>query len=143
MRKDDVDIRPPDHPPGSDQAGFGLVEAMVAILVLSVGLIAVAGITLAVAQQSRASTYTTEQTMVGQEVMESYLDEGFGGLTAGSTDSTVAVGPRTYDLEIVVTDVGPRARRVELSVSGQENTGAVSLSSLVHKPRPVPEEYEP
>lgn len=125
------------------EAGFGLAEAMVAILVMSVGLLAVAGITLAVAQQSRASTYTTEQTMVGQEVLEYQLDKGYANLTASTTDTTVQVGPRSYEIRVVVTDVGPRARRVDLTVSGQENTAATGLSSLIHQPRPVPEEYTP
>lgn len=125
------------------EAGFGLVEAMVSILVLSVGLLAVAGMTLGVAQQSRASTYTTEQTMVGQEVLEYQLDKGYAGLTAGTTDTTVQVGPRTYDVRVEIADVGARARRVSLTISGQENTGETSISSLVHQPRSVPDEYVP
>lgn len=127
----------------SGEAGFGLVEAMVAILVMSVGLLAVAGITLAVAQQSRASLYTTEQTMVGQEVLEFHLDQGYAGLTPGTTDTTVQVDGRAYDVQVVVADVGSRARRVELTVAGLENTGVATLTSLVHQPRPVPDEYVP
>lgn len=143
MRPENVKRSIPNAALPSDEDGFGLAEAMVAILLLSVGLLAVAGITLAVAQQSRASTYTTEQTLVGQEVLEFQLDQGYAGLTAGTTDTTVQVDSRTYDVEVAITDVGPRARRVNLTITGQENTGPVTLSSLVHQPRSVPEEYVP
>lgn len=131
-----VRLRAPD-------AGFGLVEALVAILVFAVGLLAVAGMTLSVAGQSRASTYRTDQTMVAQEILEHELDEGYAGLTVGTNDTTVSIDGRSYDVRIVVTDQGPRARRVELTVSGHENTGATTLSSLAHKPRDIPEEYVP
>lgn len=137
----------PDRPDlGSDRtgdAGFGLVEALVAILVFAVGLLAVAGMTLSVAGQSRASTYRTDQTMVAQELLEHQLDEGYDGLTVGTTDTAVAIDARSYDVQIVVTDQGPRARKVELTVSGHENTAATTLSGLAHKPRDVPEEYVP
>lgn len=124
-------------------AGFGMVEALVAILVFAVGLLAVAGMTLSVAGQSRASTYRIDQTMVAQELLEHQIDEGYAGLTVGTIDTTVAIDARSYDVRIVVTDQGPRARMVELSVSGHENTASTSLSSLVHKPRDIPEEYVP
>lgn len=139
------EARRPENLPGgpAGEAGFGLAEAMVAIMVMAVGLLAVAGITLAVAQQSRASSYTTEQTMVGQEMLEFQLDQGYAGLTPGTSDTAVQVDSRTYDVEVTVSDVGPRTRRVDLSISGQENTSPVTLSSLVHQPRSVPEEYVP
>lgn len=143
MQRSVVRASTPDTPPWRGQAGFGLAEAMVAILVMSVGLLAVAGITLAVAEQSRASTYSTEQTMVGQEVMDYQLDKGYAGLTPGTTDTTVGVDSRSYDVRVVVADVGPRSRRVDLTVSGQENTSTASLSTLIHQPRSVPEEYTP
>ena len=144
MNHEAVDRSPSRAPLPADQAGFGLVEAIVAIMLLALGLLAVAGITLGVAQQSRASTYTTEQTMVGQEVLEYQLDQGYAALTPGTTtDTTVGVDSRTYDVRIVVSDVGPRARRVDLTVSGHESTSDVNISSLVHQPRSVPEEYVP
>lgn len=133
----------PQTGPRAPDAGFGLVEALVAILVFAVGLLAVAGMTLSVAGQSRASTYQTEQTMTAQEILEYQLDKGYAGLTAGTTDTTVVMDSRSYDVRIVVTDQGPRARKVELTVSGHEDTSPTSVSSLVHKPRDVPEEYTP
>lgn len=149
VQEDDVNerdgARRPETPGGGPggEAGFGLAEALVAIMVMAVGLLAVAGITLAVAQQSRASSYTTEQTMVGQEMLEFQLDQGYAGLTPGTSDTAVQVDSRTYDVEVTVSDVGPRTRRVDLSIAGQENTSPVTLSSLVHRPRSVPEEYVP
>lgn len=125
------------------EAGFGLAEAVVAIIVFGIGLLAVAGMTLSVAQQARASTYGTEQSMVSQELLEYHLDRGYSGLAAGTTDTTVALGNRTYDARIVVTDQGPRARHVEVTVSGFEDTDPTTVSSLVHKPRDIPEEYTP
>lgn len=137
----------PDRPDVSRKrggdAGFGLVEAIVAILVFGVGLLAVAGMTLSVAGQSRASTYSTEQTMTAQELLEYHLDKGYAGLTTGTSDTTVVMDSRSYDVQIVVTDQGPRARKVELTVSGHEDTAPISVSSLVHQPRDIPEEYTP
>lgn len=123
--------------------GFGLLEAVVAILVFGVGLLAVAGLTLSVAGQSRASTYRTEQTMVAQEVLEYQLDRGYAGLAAGTSDTTVAMASRAYDVRVVVTEEGPRAKKVELTVTGFEDTSPTSVSSLVHRPRDIPEEFTP
>lgn len=123
--------------------GFGLIEAMIAITVFAVGLIALAGMTLTVAGQSRAATYTTEQTMVAQDLLESELSDGYAGLAPGARDTTVDLDARTYSARIVIDDVGPRARRVRVRVSGFEDIDPATLTSLVHEPRSVPEEYQP
>lgn len=127
--------------PGED--GFGLIEAMIAIVVFSIGMIALAGMTLAVAGQSRASTYTTEQTVVAQDLLESEIDEGYGGLTPGARDTTVALDERTYSARVTTVDVGPHARRVRVRVSGFEDTDPATLSMVVHNRKSAPDEYVP
>lgn len=127
---------------GASEAGFGLAEALVAIIVFSIGLLAVAGMTMANAKQARASSYWTEQTLVAQDLMDSRLGAGYGGLTVGTRDTTIQVDSRSYSARISVSDMGPRARQVQVRVSGFEDTGPATLTSMVHWPRPVPEEYE-
>lgn len=131
------------HRRSRGEDGFGLIEAMIAITVFAIGLIALAGMTLTVAGQSRAATYTTEQTIVAQDLLESEISDGYGGLAPGTRDTTVVLDERTYSARIVIEDVGPRARRVRVGVSGFEDTEPATLASLVHEPRSVPQEYQP
>lgn len=130
-------------PLDAPDAGFGLVEVLVAVMVFSIGLLALAGMALGIAQQSRSSTYWAEQSLVGQEVMSAMIDAGYSKLSTGTKDTTIQMGPRTYTVTRTVENKGPRARSVELVVERREEADPAVLQTVVHLERTQPTEYTP
>lgn len=126
-------------PPGRDDtAGFGLIEALIAFVILSVGLLAIAGITLAVAQQTRTASYETTQALAGQQVLEVTIDGGYSAVSAGTTDTTVNVEGRTLTVERTVTDVGSRVREVRVVIPAIGDHPPDTMRTRLYQARPLP-----
>lgn len=96
--------------------GLGLIEVLIAIVILSIGMMAIAGISLQVAAQNSMSTWQTDQSLAAQLVMERLQGWGYGYGTAASGTDTVMVGNRTYLVNRLVTNPAPRVRDVKLTV---------------------------
>lgn len=119
----------------SDEAGFGLVEALIAAVLLSVGLLAVGGIALYVVEQTRSAAIRTDQTMAGQQVLEATVSQPYVDIGSGATDTTVTVGGRTYDVTRSVNSSGANMKEVQVQVSGAGNVGSTTFRTRVHQPR--------
>lgn len=119
----------------SGEAGFGLVEALIAAILLSVGLLAVGGIALSVASQTRSAAIRTDQTLAGQQVLEATLSQSYADIGSGQQDTTVTVGGRTYQVTRAVTNAGTGMKEVEVVVSGEGSVSAVTFRTRVHQPR--------
>ncbi|MBK1888113.1 MULTISPECIES: type IV pilus modification protein PilV [Marinobacter] len=65
------------------QRGFTMIEILVAVLVLAIGLLGVAGVQLVSMQQTVNSTLRSEATMYAQTVAERLRANGGVTLTAG------------------------------------------------------------
>lgn len=123
----------------SPEAGFGLIEALIAFLILAVGLMAVAGIALSVAAQTRDAAYTTDQDQAAQQVLEIMATADYSSVTAGGTsDTTVSVGGRNYAVTRTVTQVNPRTKRVKVTVPGQGDDPSETMVTYVTQPRTPP-----
>ena len=101
----------PSAPP-SDRGGFTLIEVMVALIILTVGVLGLAGTTVWVVRQSTLAELTTERSAAVQTVVEQLRASDYTGLAAGSDSVgrfdvswSVAAGNRSK-LVTVVT-VGP------------------------------------
>lgn len=68
---------------GKPQRGFTMIEVLVAVLVLAIGLLGVAGVQLVSMQQTVNSTLRSEATMYAQTVAERLRANGGVTLTAG------------------------------------------------------------
>lgn len=119
----------------SGEAGFGLVEALIAAILLSVGLLAVGGIALSVASQTRSAAIRTDQTLAGQQVLEATLSQSYADIGSGQQDTTVTVGGRTYQVTRAVTNAGTGMKEVEVVVSGEGSVSAATFRTRVHQPR--------
>lgn len=117
------------------EAGFGLVEALIAAVLLSVGLLAVGGIALYVVEQTRSSAIRTDQTMAGQQVLEATVNQPYADIGSGATDTTVTVGGRTYDVTRSVNSSGANMKEVQVQVSGAGNVSSTTFRTRVHQPR--------
>jgi prepilin-type N-terminal cleavage/methylation domain-containing protein len=93
-------------------AGFSLVEIMVALLVLSMGLLSLTSAAASVTRLSGRATVLTRGAALGASRVESILAEG---CAAGSGDSTVGrfqlrwtVTPRGRAADVLVTLASPQ-----------------------------------
>ena len=83
-----------------DERGFGIVEALMAVTILVIGLLAVSGLTLATAAQAQIADLRSDQMTAGQTAIEQLRRGGFD--TAASGVDTVTSGGR----EFFVTRIG-------------------------------------
>ena len=99
-----------------EEAGFGLVEALVSIVILAIGLLAIGGLTLAVAEQSRTAAARTDQTFAAEEVLGDLSSQGYTGLAdeaaQGSQQRSVQVGERSIEVTWQVTTLGSSLREI-------------------------------
>ena len=127
-----------ERPPAGPEAGFGLVEVLIAAVVLAVGLLAVAGIALGVAAQTQGAALATDQALAGQQVLEVSVVGGYAALPTGTKDTTVALGDAGYRVTRTVTQVGTRLKRVEVRMPGRGASPEESMMTYLHRPEPAP-----
>jgi hypothetical protein len=104
--------------------GFGLYEALVALTLLAVGLLAIAGLVRSVAQHMEWARATGESALVAQQLLEEALAD-----TAASSAplaDTIWVGTRGYAILRLIDPIDPRLQRVRviLTVDGAAGFGS-------------------
>jgi Tfp pilus assembly protein PilV len=117
--------------------GIGLIEVLAALIIMSVGMLAIAGISLQVGAQNQWSTWQTDQALAAQQVMERLQRIGYAA-TANGTD-TVSVGNRAYVVNRVVSQPAPRVKRVQLTVLSSQAAAAPRVFvSRIYETRQLP-----
>lgn len=114
-------------------AGFGLVEVLVATMLLAVGLLAVAGVALSAARQTRSAQIRTDQALVGQQVLELLMARPFAELRPGLPDTAVTVGGRSFRVSRSVTPLSLRRKMLEVTVQGAAGEGPKTFMTRVHR----------
>ena len=120
-----------------DERGFGLVEAMIAMTILVIGLLAVSGLSLATAAQARIADLRSDQMVAGQAAIEQARRLDFGSVA--STVDTVTSGGREFVVTTTVTSLSTRTKQVAVDVAplaGGLQTR--SFSTVLHNPRSLP-----
>jgi Tfp pilus assembly protein PilV len=123
----------------ADTSGLGLIEVIVAMLILSVGMMAIAGISLQVGTQNKLSTSQTDQSLAAQQVMETLQQAGYAATTNGA--DTVTVGNRRYLVRRAVTTPTSRVKLVQLTVSAVTANGLTTprvYTSRIYESRQLP-----
>lgn len=118
------------------EAGISLVEVLIALSILSIGMLSVAGISMSVGRQTGLATWQTDQALAAQAVLERTHQQGFDAATSGT--DTVAIGNRTYVVTRTVTLLGPRVKEVQATVTASNGRAPKTFSTRLHKPRPLP-----
>lgn len=118
-----------------DEAGVTLIELMIALFVLAVGLLAVAGMAGAVATQTRMAGSVAGQTAAGQEVLESLQVKGFNASPEMDTGQhgplEVSMNSYTYNVEYTVTLEATDLKRVTAVVQGTRELPPDTMRTLV------------
>ncbi len=121
----------------SDQRGFGLVEALIAVTLLVIGLLAVSGLTLATAAQARIADLRSDQMITGQTVIEDIRRAGF--VSAASGVDTVTTGNRVFYVTRTVTVANTRTKLINISIAPA--TGGLTtrnFNTVIHDKRSLP-----
>jgi type IV pilus assembly protein PilV len=121
-----------------DDSGFSMVEILVTLLVLSVGLLAVCGLTSGVMRSNAFSNKLTTATTLAQEKIEELRGRGYVGLPSGaillSEDyGTIAFYPlfkRIADTQDAGTP-HDRLKNIAVAVYWDSDAHSVVLESLL------------
>ncbi|HEX6559197.1 MAG TPA: prepilin-type N-terminal cleavage/methylation domain-containing protein [Longimicrobiales bacterium] len=101
------------HAPRAERNGFSLVEVMVATMVLTVGLLAMAASTGYLSAQLRSTTFDTRRTAAKQQVVEQLRATPWASLPTNA--QTYSVGNYTVTARATVSGL---AAVVQLATTG-------------------------
>lgn len=116
--------------------GFSLVEVIVALVILSIGLLGVGGLIGTVATQTRTSAWRSDQSLVAQEVIARTRQADYADVS--SMVDTLSMGGLDWQVTVTVTEVRSRLKEVDVEVEGRGSVDARTFTSRVHRDRPLP-----
>ena len=123
-----------------DKGGFGLPEALISSMILGFGLLAVAGMSMSTARQSRLAERRTDQVLAAQlelsKVQQRVRKVGFSSIT--DTQSSLAVGERDFVVSTTVSLVSSRVKEVRIQVSRVGSARSRTFTTRVYAPRQLP-----
>jgi prepilin-type N-terminal cleavage/methylation domain-containing protein len=100
--------------PQMNNGGFSLVEVVIAILVLSFGLLAMAASTGYISTQLRSSQFDTQRNLARQQVIEQLRSTVFTSLATNTAGTAVG----RYTVRWNVNQVNVAQRRVQIITVG-------------------------
>ena len=107
--------------------GFSLVEIVIAMMVLSFGMLAMAASTGYVASQMRSSVWDTQRNLAKLEITERLRSTAWNNLTTQTTAQTVG----RYAVRWNVTAINNATRSVQVITSGPAYRAGRGSSSTV------------
>jgi prepilin-type N-terminal cleavage/methylation domain-containing protein len=112
-----------DHPDGlavpTTRGGFSMVEVIVAIMVLAIGVVGLAGTTAYIVRQITLADLMTERSAAFQTIIDRLQSQPYANVTSG-TDS---IG--VFRIRWTSTDDGPQNKIVQLITVGPGLGGAL------------------
>lgn len=117
------------------EGGFGLVEALIAFVLLAVGMLAIAGLALSTAAQTRTATDVTQQALATQQAMEVWTTSGYSQVPTGTKDTTISLAGREFTVTRSVSQIAPRVKEIEASVEGAGSDDQRTIVSRLHDAR--------
>ena len=110
-----------------------MLEVLVAITILSIGILGVAGLTIGIIRGNLTSKHVTNATVVAQDRLEVIRRVGYTGapgLAQAATDTSM--GGATYSKTTTITG-GPIAntRTISVQVTWDNNAHSVTLATIL------------
>lgn len=120
---------------GTGSGGFGLVEVLVALVLLSAGMLGVARLAATVAERTTRSSWETGQTLVAQQVLDSIRQAGHADATSGR--DTLRASGRRWPVSWAVRPVADGLKEVRVRVEGVRTLEELEVSTRIHRPVPL------
>ncbi len=95
--------------------GFTLIEVIGALVIFSIGVLAVIGLGATLTLQMERAALRSELALVGQERLDSLELVDYATLTVGTTSSSTSIRGETYTWSVTVSDSTAVIRHVALS----------------------------
>ena len=119
--------------PNEENGGFTLLEVLIAILILSVGLLGMASLTVGIIHGNRFSNDMTTATTLAQDKMEDIRRTTYSSV-ASETKAALSSPYAEYKREVTVTDDSPASDMKTVSVKaywGASDAHSVELKTIV------------
>lgn len=99
----------------SGSNGFGLIEVIVALTVLSIGLLAIVGLVRAVSRQAEQARAEGDAALLALQRIEEVLSES--AASGLSRQDTLRFGSRSYTAGVTVEAAGRSLQRIRVQVA--------------------------
>jgi prepilin-type N-terminal cleavage/methylation domain-containing protein len=113
--------------------GFTLIEIMVAITLLSVGLLGMAGLTVGIMRGNALSSEVTTATALAQAKMEDFKRVGYSGATEITEDYNSIAGYPLFKRDTVIDvdtpDLGMKT--VTITVSWDSDASSIAVETIL------------
>ena len=119
------------------EAGFGLIEVLIAVIILVIGVVALAGITASVADQIASAEWQSEQILAGQQALDEVRKAGYAA--AVSQVDTIDVDGHDFVVKIAVSQASARVKQVLAVVAPAGSVPADTISTSLYETVQLPD----
>ena len=113
--------------------GFTLIEIMVAVTLLSIGLLGMAGLTVGIMRGNSLSSQVTTATALAQAQMEDIKRVGYSGAAWSTEDYNSIAGYPLYrrvtEVDVDTPNVGMKT--VTITVSWDSNASSIAVETIL------------
>lgn len=119
------------------QQGFTLIEVLVAVFILTIGLLGTAGLTTGIIRGNHYSKNITSATAAAQSQLESVKSSGYANAVAANFPTeTVSMGGMTFNRATTITSDSPAANMKTIAVvvtwtESNNTTRSVTLQTIL------------
>ena len=127
---------------GAKEGGFTIVEVIIALVILTVGILAVASLSATAIWQTRRGDDLTNSALAAAQVLDGVAVLPFDSVAVGTYTDTVSFGPVDYVVQWTVTDMSDSLaagdaqikRILALSGGGLTQTNAEQYELFIFDP---------
>ncbi len=111
-----------------NQRGFTLIEIMVAVTLLSIGLLGMAGLTVGIMRGNALSSEVTTATALAQAKMEDIKRLGYSGVSSSAEGYSAISGYPLYRRDTVIDVDTPKVGTKTVTITVFWNSDASSIA---------------
>ena len=119
-----------------NQEGFSLIEVMIALIILSVGLLGIAGLQLTSVQGNAFSSHVTQASILAQNKLENLRNVPYDDpkLTGGQPAEQITKSDIVFTIGYDVSLLGNSMKKIITTVGWTDRTNhSISLSTIKSK----------
>ncbi|MBW2710067.1 MAG: prepilin-type N-terminal cleavage/methylation domain-containing protein [Deltaproteobacteria bacterium] len=117
-----------EQSPKKNQGGFTLIEVLIAIVILSVGLLGMASLNVGIIKGNKLSGDLTTATTLAQDKMEDIRRQGYAGVTPEDrAPCTTPYSKYEREVSVSVDDPAPRMKTITVTAYWRNSIGNPSV----------------